>query len=124
MGVRVQFATTADGVRIAFVATGTGPAIVHLPPVPLRHVAREWQLPEDRRWMERLGRGRRLIQYDPRGLGLSSARLGELSIDAAARDLDAVLDAAAVRRAALFACVTSAPSAIAYAARHPERRPT
>ena len=121
MAVRVQFATAADGVRIAFAAVGTGPAIVHLPPVPLRHLVREWQLPEDRRWMERLGRGRSLIQYDPRGLGLSQRDVGELSFDAATRDLDAVLDAAGVRRAALFACVNAAPAAIAYAARRPER---
>jgi len=31
VGPHVQYVTTADGVRIAFTATGTGPALVYMP---------------------------------------------------------------------------------------------
>jgi len=129
MRARVQYATTADDVRIAFATDGTGTPLVYMPPIPLRHVELEWHLPEDRRWLERIGRGRRLIRYDPRGLGLSERHAADWSLDALVRDLAAVIDAgtAAVAgatdtvRVALFACVNTAPIAIAYAVRHPER---
>ncbi|MEO6029628.1 MAG: alpha/beta hydrolase [Candidatus Binatia bacterium] len=137
MRARVQYATTADDVRIAFSTDGTGTPLVYMPPIPLRHVELEWHLPEDRRWLERIGRGRRLIRYDPRGLGLSERHAADWSLDGLVRDLAAVVDAAvdtgmdatsaavddatSTERVALFACVNTAPIALAYAVRHPER---
>lgn len=119
MTPRIQFVTTTDGVRIAYAVHGRGPAILSMPPLPFRHVELEWQLP-DRRWLERLARNHTVIQYDPRGLGLSDRDVTTYALDALERDIDAVLERAAPDGAALFAAVTSGTLAIAYAARHPE----
>ena len=121
MRVRVRYTTTSDGARIAFTAEGAGHPLLYMPPIPLRHVELEWQLPEDRRWLERLGQGRQLIRYDPRGMGLSERGIGDCTLDALVRDLSAVVDAVGTAPVALFACVNTAPIAVGYAVRHPER---
>ena len=121
VAVRVEYVTTSDGVRIAYATRGRGPAIVSMPPIPCRHVELEWEAPDERRWLEWLGRGRTLVQYDPRGFGLSQRGATTSSIEVSARDLDAVLDRVAPAGATLFAAVNAGPLAIAYAAHHPER---
>ena len=117
----IQYAVTVDGVRIAFSASGTGRPLVYMPPIPFRHVEREWHLPEDRRWLARLERRVRLVRYDPRGLGLSVRGVKSFDLDALVRDLEAVVAAAAGDEVALFACVNTAPIAVAYALAHPGR---
>ena len=92
-----------------------------MPPLPLRHVELEWQLPEDRRWLERLNLGRKLIRYDPRGLGLSERRIDDFSLDALVADVAAVVNAVGDDRVAIFAGMNSAPIAIAYAIQNPQR---
>jgi len=121
MEPRIQFALTGDGVRIAYATMGTGRPLVFMAPLPFRHVELEWRLPEDRRWLERLTCGREVVRYDPRGLGLSERAVASFDVDALVLDLTAVVDALSGDPLALFACVNSAPIAIAYAARHPER---
>jgi class 3 adenylate cyclase len=117
----VQYATTTDGLSIAFSVLGEGPALVEMPPIPFRYFERSWQFPEERRWMERLARGRQLIEYDPRGLGLSQREVSDWSGEALCRDIDAVLDHAGVERATLLAFLNCGPIAIAYALSRPER---
>jgi pimeloyl-ACP methyl ester carboxylesterase len=121
VAVQVEYVTTSDGVRIAYAACGRGPAIVSMPPIPCRHVEIEWEVPDERRWLETLGRGRMLVQYDPRGFGLSDRSATISSLDESDRDLDAVLDRVAPSGATLFAAVSAGPFAIAYAAHHPDR---
>jgi pimeloyl-ACP methyl ester carboxylesterase len=121
MEPRIHFALTADGVRIAYATLGKGRPLVFMAPIPFRHVELEWRLPEDRRWLERLACGREVVRYDPRGLGLSQRAVASFDVDTLVLDLAAVVDAVSGGAVALFACVNSAPIAIAYAARHPER---
>lgn len=121
MEPHVQYVTTADGVSIAFATRGEGVTFVHMPPIPLRHFQIEWQLPQERRWLERIRRGRKLVQYDPRGMGLSERRVQTFSLDSLVLDLEAVADRVGAEQLVLFAGVTSGPIAVAYAARHPER---
>src|SRR5262249_20720083 len=121
VAVHVEYVTTSDGVRIAYATRGRGPAIVSMPPIPCRHVELEWEVPDERRWLEALGRGRMLVQYDPRGFGLSERSATTSSLDASDRDLDAVLGRVAPAGATLFAAVSAGPFAIAYAAHHPDR---
>jgi pimeloyl-ACP methyl ester carboxylesterase len=47
---------------------------------------------------ERLARKRRFVRYDERGCGLSDRDVDEFSLDAWVRDLEAVVDAAALKR--------------------------
>ena len=113
--------TTSDGVRIAYAKRGRGPAVVWMPPLPARHVELEWEQPGDRRWLEWLAGHYTLVQYDPRGLGLSDRTVACFSLDAFERDIEAVVDRVAAGPVVLFAKVNAGPLAIAYAVRHPER---
>ena len=70
MEPRIQYAQTADGVSIAFWTLGEGMALVHMPFL-FSHIQLEWQMPETRRWYERLSQNRKLVRYDGRGTGLS-----------------------------------------------------
>ena len=87
----------------------------------ISHIQLEWEIPECRRWYGRLAQNRRLVRYDTRGMGLSQRGVTDLSIDAIALDLDAVVERLGVERFDLFGLLHSAPAAIAYAARRPER---
>lgn len=116
----VAYVTTADGVRIAWAARGHGRPVVSMAPIPFRHLELEWESPDDRRWLERVAARHRLVQYDPRGIGLSQRGVLEYSLDALLLDLDAVV-AGVAEPVALFAAVNTGPLAVAYAARYPDR---
>jgi pimeloyl-ACP methyl ester carboxylesterase/DNA-binding CsgD family transcriptional regulator len=116
----VQYARTSDGVGIAFRTLGQGFPLLYLAGGPWSHVDL-WQIPESRRWYERLAQGRMLIRYDVRGTGLSERTVADFSLDAHVRDVEAVVDRLKVPRVALLGAADAGPVAIAYAARHPER---
>jgi pimeloyl-ACP methyl ester carboxylesterase len=63
----------------------------------------------------------RYVRYDGRGFGLSERSLTDFSLDARVRDLEAVVDAAALERFAIVAASAGGPTGIAFTARHPER---
>lgn len=121
MEPRIQYATTADGVSIAFWALGEGTPFVEMPTIPVSHIQMEWQFPEWRRWYEALARRGMVVRYDCRGAGLSDRDVGDFSLDAYALDLEAVVGRLGLERFALASPIHSGPVAIAYAARHPER---
>ncbi len=120
----IRYATTSDGVRIAFSELGAGPDVVCLPPLPLSHLGEVWQLPGAARWYERLARSARIVLYDARGSGLSDregAAAADCSLEAMLRDLEAVTRTAEVGAAcALVAFFNGSPVALEHAARHPE----
>jgi class 3 adenylate cyclase len=120
MEPRIQYAQTADGVSIAFWTLGEGPALLHMPLI-FSHIQLEWQIPECRRWYERLAQKRKLIRYDYRGGGLSERNVTDFTVDALVLDVGAVVDRLGLERFALIGPQHSGPAAIAYAARHPER---
>jgi class 3 adenylate cyclase len=121
MEPRIQYAQTTDGVSIAFWTLGEGTPFVMMPAIPVSHIQLEWQIPDWRRWYERLAEKRKLVRYDSRGNGLSDRDVADLSLDAHVLDLEAVTDRLDLQRFALHAVYHSGPLAIAYAARHPER---
>ena len=115
-----QYATTADGVSIAFWTLGDGEPLVYLVGGPWNHVEL-WEIPECRDWYERLARDRMLVRYDGRGTGLSEREVSDFSLDARVLDLEAVLDRLDLDRFNLFAAAEAGAVAITYAVRHPER---
>jgi class 3 adenylate cyclase/pimeloyl-ACP methyl ester carboxylesterase len=123
MEPRVQYATTSDGVSIAYWSIGSGLPLVCPPPaMPWSHIELEWQIPEWRHWYEHLTENLRVVRYDNRGSGLSDRdAVIDGSLDAAVRDLEAVVDRLELERFALYGCYGSGRAAIAYAARHPRR---
>jgi pimeloyl-ACP methyl ester carboxylesterase len=117
----LRYARTTDGVSIAYTLTGEGPVLVWLPPVPLSNVFGQWRVPRFREAYERLGEHMRLLIYDGRGTGHSQRDVHDFSLQAMLRDLDAIVGHAAIETFALLGYYSSAVTAIAYAARHPER---
>jgi pimeloyl-ACP methyl ester carboxylesterase len=92
-----------------------------MPPVPLGNVFGQWRVPRFRDGYDRLGQHMRLVLYDGRGTGHSQRDVEDLSLEAMLRDLDAVVGHAGIETFALLGYYYSALTAIAYAARHPER---
>ena len=121
MEPRIQYARTTDGVSIAFWTLGDGMPLVQMPAFLLTHIHLEWQVPEFRRWYEGLVGTMQLVRYDARGAGLSERSVTDFSLDAQMLDLDAVTDHLALKRFVLFASGELGMTAIAYAARYPER---
>ena len=118
---RTQYATTSDGVSIAYWTLGEGPPVVYPPPTLFSHNQLEWQIPENRRWCERLAQKRMLVRYDGRGSGLSEHGVNDFSLEARLLDLEAVVERLGLQSFDLAAFFAAGPLAIAYAARHPER---
>jgi class 3 adenylate cyclase/pimeloyl-ACP methyl ester carboxylesterase len=118
----IQFATTSDGLKIAYHSFGSGKPVVRLPAVPFNNIRMEWELYADNRVLDQVlaGQSRRLVGYDPRGLGASSDtqsfRLSEFSLD-----LEAVADALGSDEIDLVAVTYSCPIAVQFAADNPGR---
>ncbi len=63
---------------------------------------------------------RRVVTYDPRGLGSSSAGEGELTLGTMAADIKAVLDACAIEKTALMGVSMGALVALRFALDYPD----
>lgn len=117
----IRYTASADGTDIAYAVSGDdGPPILrgaHW----ISHLEHDWTSPVWRPWLDRLGAGRRLIRYDPRGTGLSGRRpVGRAQQDFVA-DMAAVTEAAGVDAVDVFSVSQSVPVTLAFAAMWPER---
>src|SRR5215208_1049769 len=117
---QIRFATTADGVKIAFAESGRGLPLVRAGHW-MTHLEWDWQTPVWGPWLESLSARHHLYRYDSRGCGLSDRDIGAVTLDDLVADLEAVVDAAALDRFALFGASQGGAISITYAARHPER---
>jgi pimeloyl-ACP methyl ester carboxylesterase/DNA-binding CsgD family transcriptional regulator len=117
---QIRFCTSADGVRIAYAISGTGPPLVKVG-TWMTHVELDWESSVWRPWLRELSRDHTFLRYDARGCGLSDREAADISLEAWVRDLEAVADAAGIERFPLLALSQGGAIAIAYAARHPER---
>ena len=115
----IEFCRTADGVRIAYATTGTGPPVIML---------MGWFTNLESGFLsplytgsiiEELSARHFLVRYDGRGFGLSDRGIRDYSLEARLRDLDAVVAALRLDKFALFGISSGAQTAVAYAARHP-----
>src|SRR5260370_33241827 len=85
----MRYATTADGVRIAFATAGRGSPLVRVPIAPFSHCQLEWR---QGTFYDRLSRGRTVITFDPRGTGLSDREIKDYSLEARVLDVEAVIN--------------------------------
>lgn len=120
MRQQIRFCKTTDGVRLAYATVGGGPPLVKAANW-LSHVEYDWRTPVWRPLFERLARHHRFVRYDGRGCGLSDREVDEFSLEAWVRDLEAVVDAAGLKRFSLLGISQGGSIAITYALRHPER---
>ncbi|MCH7780498.1 MAG: hypothetical protein IH848_06600 [Acidobacteria bacterium] len=86
MEPRIQYAKTEDGVSIAYATRGRGPPLVFLP-VGWEQFSLRWKMPAYSVFIERLGAGRQLVQYDRRGFGLSDRDVDDFSLQARVSEL-------------------------------------
>src|SRR3989442_13116080 len=80
MELRMQYATTRDGVRIAFGTAGKGsPWIVRVASLPFVHSQLEWS--QGSEFFDQLAENWTVVQYDPRGTGLSDRNVRDFSLE-------------------------------------------
>ena len=120
--LNIAFCQTSDGVRIAYATVGKASA---LPVVEIvgwdSHLERSVEGSTEAKYLQYMGEHYLYVRYDGRGSGLSDRGEQDFSLDARVRDLEAVMDALKLRKAALFGDSAGGATAIAYTARHPER---
>jgi class 3 adenylate cyclase len=120
MDAPIQFCTTSDGVRIAYMMSGEGPPVVRVMGfVTHLDLDRDHALLPARR-MGTLP-GFSCVRFDKRGTGLSDRNITDFSPEARVRDLEAVVDALKLKKFYLFGVSEAGPIAMTYAAMHPRR---
>ncbi len=80
-----------------------------------------WEMPGVPDLLERLGSFARVVIFDKRGTGLSDPVAGPPPLEQRMDDMQAVMDAAGVERAALFGVSEGGPASVLFAATYPER---
>lgn len=116
---RVRFASTSDGLNIAYMTRGSGPPLVIMP-TWVSHLEKEAEGPQGE-FDNRLALNHKIVLYDGRGTGLSDRRVEDFSVQGRLRDLEAVIEQLGLERFSLFASSQSTPVAMVYAAEHTER---
>ncbi|MCZ6863610.1 MAG: alpha/beta fold hydrolase [Alphaproteobacteria bacterium] len=115
----IRFATSADGTRLAWTATGEGPLLVKAPNW-IQHLEHDWSVALVG-WLPQLSAHHRLVRFDARCNGLSDRGVADISLERFVDDLEAVYDAALIERAPVFAYSFGCVVAAAFAARRPDR---
>jgi pimeloyl-ACP methyl ester carboxylesterase/DNA-binding CsgD family transcriptional regulator len=116
----VRFCASRDGTRIAFATSGAGPPLVRAAHW-LSHLDYERTCAMWGPWLKLLARRHTLFRYDGRGCGLSDREAEDFSLGRCVEDLEAVVDSAGLDRFVLFGSTIGGMTALAYAARHPDR---
>ncbi len=117
----VRYATTTDGLEIAYQVVGDGPIDVVIVPGLSSNVDRNAEFPLYGGYLRRFPRFARTIVLDRRGGGISSREVGSGSAEDRMDDVRAVMDAVGCRRAALLGHVEGGSIAILFAATYPDR---
>jgi pimeloyl-ACP methyl ester carboxylesterase len=109
------------GRAIAYQRFGGGTSDLLIVPGWASNLDAVWDFPPLGPLVARLGEIARCTVFDKRGTGLSDRDLDFGSLEARADDIRAVMDAAGLGRATLFAYSESAALALVFAAAYPER---
>src|SRR6516165_1548073 len=117
----VRYATTSDGLEIAYQVLGEGPLDVVIVPGMLSNLDRNPDYPFYGGYLRRFPRFARTIMLDKRGFGVSDRRVGSGSPEGRMDDVRAVMDAVGSERAALLGQSDGASIALLFAATYPAR---
>lgn len=116
----VRYGSAADGLRIAWAASGQGSPAVVMVAGWLSHLSLDSQR-EIGEFHRALALHHRVVRYDRPGVGLSDRRCTDFTLDYQVDCLGRVVDASGEERVALFARSFGGPVAMAFSARYPER---
>jgi pimeloyl-ACP methyl ester carboxylesterase/DNA-binding CsgD family transcriptional regulator len=111
-----------DGHRIAHATVGTGPPLA-LAAWWVSNIVEDWKEERFRRFIKALATGRQVIRYDRLGCGISDRTrpAHTLSLEFEVATLGALLDHLGLERVSLYGGSFGGCTAVAYAARNPER---
>ena len=116
MPLPMQYATTSDGVRIAYMSLGEGPPVVFASNIfgDLSSYLGGW--PATKEGTDRaVNSGWRVILYDVRGMGYSDRNVDDVELAGRVLDVEAVVVALNLDRFALAGVDIGAATAVAYA---------
>jgi len=117
---KTRYAKSGD-IHVAYQVFGEGTVDLVMAPGFVSHIENYWTEPRFARWLERLGRGFRVILFDKRGTGLSDHVQDLPSMDERMDDVRAVMDTVGIERAAQFGISEGGSLAALFAATHPDR---
>jgi len=118
---RIRYARSADGTAIGWASLGEGLPLVKTSNCPT-HLEYDLQSPVWSHWVNFFADHFQFVRYDERGCGLSDREVEDLTFDRWVEDLEAVIDAAGIEGPVnLLGVSKGAATAIAYAARYPDR---
>lgn len=116
-----RYALRGDGVSIAYQTLGEGSLNLVWCQGFISHLDLQWTNPAVTRFFQRLASFSRVLFFDKAGTGLSDPVDHAPTPEERMEDIRAVMDAAGMHQAALFGESEAGPSAILFAASHPER---
>jgi pimeloyl-ACP methyl ester carboxylesterase len=117
---RTRYALSGDA-HIAYQAFGEGDLDLVFVPGFVSNIEHYWEMPRVPDLLERLASFARVVLFDKRGTGLSDPVPGPPPLEQRMDDMQAVMDAAGVERAALFGISEGGPASVLFAATYPER---
>jgi class 3 adenylate cyclase len=117
----LKYARSGD-VSIAWQRYGNpdGVPVVAIPPL-VTHIEMHWEWLPAHHYFERWGAFADVVQFDKRGCGASDRIAGTPGIEERIDDIRAVMDAAGMEEAVLFALSEGTSMAMLFAATYPER---
>jgi DNA-binding CsgD family transcriptional regulator/pimeloyl-ACP methyl ester carboxylesterase len=116
----MRFTTTSDGVRLAYTEIGEGPPLVFTWGMQSSHNQLAWRIPSLKRDTLRISEAGRTFWFDWRNTGLSGSTDEEFTLEAAVRDIEAIVELAG-SPVALWTGANAAKPAFAYTAAHPDK---
>lgn len=120
-----KYATTTDGVHIAYQVLGDGPTDLVFVPGFVFNVEAAWNtMDRVASFLRRLAEFSRLLIFDRRGTGLSDrvmASASQLTLEARMDDVRAVMDAAGFTRASLLTFEETLALGVLFATTYPDR---
>src|SRR3954454_2824042 len=117
---RTRYALSGDA-HIAYQVFGEGELDLVFIPGFVSNIEHYWEMPQVPELLKRLGSFARVEVFDKRGTGLSEPVSGPPPLEQRMDDMQAVMDAAGVERAALYGISEGGPASVLFAATYPER---
>jgi pimeloyl-ACP methyl ester carboxylesterase len=117
---RTRYALSGDA-HIAYQVFGDGDLDLVFVPGFVSNIEHYWEMPQVPDLLERLASFARVVVFDKRGTGLSDPVAGPPPLEQRMDDMQAVMDAAGVERAALYGISEGGPASVLFAATYPDR---
>ena len=115
-----RYALSGDA-HIAYQVFGEGELDLVFVPGFVSNIEHYWEMPRVPDLLERLGSFARVAIFDKRGTGLSDPVAEPPPLEQRMDDMQAVMDAVGMERAALFGVSEGGPASVLFAATYPDR---